>query len=69
MEKELLETMKPNVWNIYVEGNMEQKIEVDFRMFSISVIDYLGVNMKEISAFDFYASVQYLRNKFKKDKK
>lgn len=66
LEKEILQTVKPNIWNVHVEGNMEQKIEVDFRLFAISVVDYLGSNLETISVFDFYTSVKYLKNKFKK---
>ena len=66
LEKEILQTVKPNIWNIHVEGNMEQKLEVDFRLYAISVVDSLGLKLEEINVFDFYTSIQYLKNKFKK---
>jgi len=66
IEKEILQTVKPNIWNVHVEGNMEQKVEVDFRLYAISVVDYLGTNLETISVFDFYTSVKYLKDKFKK---
>lgn len=66
LEKEILQTVKPNIWNVHVDGNMEQKVEVDFRLYAMSVVDYLGANLKTISVFDFYTSVKYLKNKFKK---
>lgn len=66
LEKEILHTVKPKIWNVHVVGNMEQKIEVDFRLYSISVVDYLSANLETITVFDFYASVRYLKEKFKK---
>jgi hypothetical protein len=66
IEKELLQGVKPNIWNVHIEGNLEQKIEVDSQVYSTSVIENLNLNLETITVFDFYASVKYLKSKNEK---
>ena len=68
LEKELLGTMKPNIWNTHLPNNMERKIEVDSQMYMTSVIDHLGIDTETITGFDFYTSVKYLKEKFENEK-
>lgn len=68
IEKEILEDDKPNIWNVWQENNMERVLEVDFQKFGISVIELSGQNLTEITTFTFYATVEHLKEKFKKNK-
>lgn len=65
IEKEILEQDKPNVWNVYVEGNMERVLEVDFHKFAVSVVELTGMDINKITTFTFYASVEHLKEKHK----
>ena len=65
-EKEILEHDKPNVWNIWKEGNMERVLEVDSRKFGIAVCENTNQNIEDITTFTFYSSVEHLKEKFKK---
>lgn len=66
VEKEILETDKPNVWNVWTDGNMERVLEVDFRKFAIAVMEHSSESIEQISTFTFYSTVEHLREKFKK---
>lgn len=66
LKKQLLETVKPNVWNVNIENNIEKTIEVDFKVYAFYVTDHLKLDLKNITVFDFYASVKYKKEKFKK---
>ncbi len=68
VEREILQKALPNNWNVHVEDNMEKKLEVDFRLYAISVSDHLNVSIDEMTVFDFYSSIRYLKEKFKKQK-
>ena len=68
IEKEILEDDKPNIWNVWQENNMERVLEVDFQKFGISVMELSGQNLTEITTFTFYATVEHLKEKFKKNK-
>ena len=61
IEKEILENDKPNIWNVYTEGNIERTLEVDFQKFAVSVVEQTGMDLDKISAFTFYASVEHLK--------
>lgn len=65
VEKDILSRNKPNIWNINIEGNIEQKLEVDFMTYYVSVMSNLGFESREITTFDFYASIKYLKQKQK----
>lgn len=62
IEKDILETDKPNIWNIWKEGNMEKMLEVDFRKFVIAVMSAAptGEKVEEITTFTFYSTVEQL---------
>ena len=66
VEKEMLLKHKPNSWNVHDENNLEKSMEVDFRMFVISVSEHLKIDVLSMTAFDFYAAVEYLNSKNKK---
>ena len=66
VESEILQGQKPNIWNVHVEGNMERALEVDFAKFAISVSDLAGIELDNLSTFQFYASVEYLKEKHSK---
>lgn len=68
IERELLQNEDPNVWNVHTDGNIDKQIEIDFRMYALTVVDYLNLDLENISVFEFYSSVKYLKNKFKKKK-
>lgn len=65
-EKQILEVDAPNIWNVYHEGNMERVLEVDSRKFGIAVCENTNQDIEEITTFTFYASVEHLKEKFKK---
>lgn len=65
-EKELLEHDKPNVWNVWKDENMERVLEVDFQKFAISVTEVSNQRIEDITTFTFYATVEHLKEKFKK---
>lgn len=68
IEKDILETDKPNVWNVWIQGNMERSLEVDFRKFAISVTEKTGQNIENLSTFTFYSSVEFLTDQNKPKK-
>ena len=68
IETQILKKNAPNIWNVYVEGNIDQKLEVDFRVYSISVSDHLGVSVDNMTVFDFYSAIRYLKQKQKSKK-
>ena len=68
IEKEILHYEKPHTWNVFEEGNMEREMEVDFHKFGVAVTEQTGMDLNKISTFTFYASVEHLKEKFKKRK-
>ena len=68
IEKEILEHDKPNIWNVWVENNMERTLEVDFHKFGIAVTKMSGQKLNEITTFTFYATVEQLRDEQKQRK-
>jgi hypothetical protein len=66
VEKEILETDRPNKWNVWVDGNMERVLEVEFRKFGIAVMEHSSESIEQISTFTFYSTVEHLKEKFKK---
>ena len=61
IEKELLQTNKPNNWNVHVEGNMERMLEVDFKKYGLQVSKHTGMTLEAMSTFTFYASVEQIK--------
>lgn len=68
VERNLLETDKPNIWNVWKEGNMERVLEVDFQKFGISVTEISNQRIEDITTFTFYATVEHLKEKYKPKK-
>lgn len=65
IEKEILERDKPKIWNVWTPNNMEKVLEVDFAKFGVAVTGQTGQKLSEITTFEFYASVEYLKEKHK----
>lgn len=67
VEADILSRDKPNVWNVWETNNMERALEVDFQKFAIAVTENSGgQDLETIKTFTFYATVEYLKEKFKK---
>jgi len=66
VEKEILESDKPNIWNVNIEDNMERVLEVDFNKFAVQVTELSNQTIENLSTFRFYATVEYLKEKNKK---
>lgn len=66
IEKQILETDKPNIWNVWTAGNMERVLEVEFRKFGIAVMEHSSESLEQISTFTFYSTVEHLKEKYKK---
>lgn len=69
IEKEILENDRPNVWNVWSDGNMERVLEVDFRKYAVAVMEHSSETIEKISTFSFYATVEHLEEKFTNSKK
>lgn len=54
---------KPNVWNVYEEGNLEIVMEVEFEKFLIAISEYSNETPDQLSTFRFYAQIDYLKEK------
>ena len=63
----MLELRKPNVWNTNIAGNMEVETEVEFEKFLVSLSEYTNENLEEITVFRFYALIDLLTEKSKKN--
>lgn len=57
------------MWNVYIEGNMEIEMEVDFDKFLISIAENTKEDLEKISTFRFFVLVDYLKEKFSKNKR
>ena len=68
VEKEILEKDKPNVWNVWQENNMERALEVDFRKYGIIVGRMSNQDLTNMSTFDFYTTVELLKEEHSKNK-
>lgn len=66
-EKEILELQKPNIWNIYIDGNMEIEMEVEFEKFLLTISEHTTENINEISVFRFDTLIEYLKEKNSKN--
>jgi len=66
IEKEILQNDKPNNWNIWKKNNMERVLEVDFMKFGISVTRKTGTKLTDMMTFEFYATVELLKEESKK---
>lgn len=68
LESKMLEMRKPNIWNVHTDGNMEILMEVDFEKFLLAVSEHTNEKIDEVSAFRFYALIDFLKEKFKPKK-
>lgn len=66
VEKEILEQDKPNIWNVWEDNNMERILEVDFRKYGLTIAQMSGQVLHDMTVFDFYTTVELLKEKHKK---
>lgn len=59
-EKEILEHVKPKIWNVHQQDNMERKLEVDFHVFALMVIKDSSMVLDNVSTFSFYAKAEQM---------
>ena len=62
-EAELLRLTKPKIWNIYIKGNEELKMETGFEKFIFLVQEHTTVDLDSISLFRFYSLLDYIKEK------
>lgn len=67
VEHGILQYDKPNIWNVWKEENMERVLEVDFQKFAISVTEVSNQRIEDITTFTFYATVEHLKEKYKRN--
>lgn len=68
VEKEILEHDRPNIWNVFLENNMEKILEVDFNKFIFQVKEHININHKEITVFEFYSALDFIKDKQQSNK-
>jgi hypothetical protein len=66
-EAELLRLTKPKIWNVYIKGNEELKMETGFEKFIFLVQEHTTVNLDSISLFRFYSLLDYIKEKGEND--
>ena len=66
VEKEILETDKPNIWNVFTKGNMERVLEVDFQKFALAVTQESNMILDQTMTFAFYSELELLKERNKK---
>jgi hypothetical protein len=64
-EKKILENNKPRSWNIYIHGNMEIEMEVEFEKYLLAVSEHTKESIDGMTVFRFNALVDYLKEKDK----
>jgi len=69
LEMQLLELRKPNVWNVYVKGNKEREMEVDFEKLLIAVQEFTNEKIDEMTVYRFYVMIEYLKEKHRNGSK
>ena len=62
-EKGILQLHKPSSWNIYVSGNMEREMEIEFEKFLINVNENSNNDIDEVTVFRFYSTIEHLKDK------
>jgi len=65
VEKQILESDKPNNWNVHTPGNMERELELEFEKFGISVTKLSGGDLENMTVKRFYATVEQLEDEHK----
>ncbi len=62
-EKEMLRLSKPNLWNVYMNGNAELEHEVGFEGFMFAVAEHTNEDLETITVFRFYSLLDHIKNK------
>lgn len=63
VEKSILETDKPNIWNVNISGNMEREMEVEFYKYAHSVTESSSIDIEDTTVFAFYTKVEQIMDK------
>lgn len=63
--KELLRSLSPDIWNVYVEGNKEIEYETSFNQLLLSVCSELNLDSETVPTFDFYNAVSLIEKRHK----
>ncbi len=61
----MLRLSKPNLWNVYMNGNAELEHEVGFEAFMFAVAEHTKEDLDKITVFRFYSLLDYIKNKNK----
>ena len=61
--KELLNLIHPNHWNLNYKNNQEKTIELNFEEFLMAVKEHTTEDLSKITTFRFYTLIGYLKNK------
>lgn len=67
VQKRVLGAFPTNIWNVNISGNMEVQMEVEFKKFLFSISDQTNQDIRQLSAFDFYALLDSLKERNKKN--
>lgn len=67
IEKDILLKNPPRSWNVYVKGNMEIEMEVEFEKYLIAVSEHTNESIEQMSVFRFETMVNYLKEKNSKN--
>ena len=59
----MLRLSKPNLWNVYMNGNAELEHEVGFEAFMFVVGEHTKENVNTMTVFRFYSLLDYIKSK------
>jgi hypothetical protein len=62
-ENEMLRLSKPNLWNVFIDGNAELEMETGFEQFLFEVAEHTKEDLDKITVFRFYSLLDYIKNK------
>jgi hypothetical protein len=62
-ENEMLRLSKPNLWNVFMDGNAELEMETGFEQFLFEVAEHTKEDLDKITVFRFYSLLDYIKNK------
>ena len=63
---EMLRLSMSQVWNVYIKGNAEVKMEMGFEEFMFLVAEHTTEDLNKISLLRFYSLINYITEKTKR---
>ena len=60
-QKEMLELIPTNIWNVHISGNMEVQMEREFKKFLFVISERTTHDVTKKTVFDFYAQIDALK--------